>query len=95
MFSTLEAPNLASVLKFDDFVCFTRLTKRIAEKMAEIARPTPQQLVDSLSFTDVSRFNGLKAGRKRNALSGRIKTIYGLDDATANWIADTFIDSLA
>jgi hypothetical protein len=88
--ATLEAPNPPTSLSFDDFIYFSRLTKLIAEKLCEIATPTTDHLVHQFSL---KRFKRLEKNptRMRNAVIGRLRTEYGMDSATAGWIADELL----
>lgn len=83
----LNAPSPPASLSFDDFICFSRLTKLIAENLCKIATPTTEYLVQQFSL---KRFKRLEKNpkRMRNAVIGQLRTQYGMDTATAGWIAD-------
>ena len=97
LFGSVKAPNRPEELSFDDFVFFSRLAKTIAEKICLISKPAQEDWNRLVSPTDFKRFKRLskKPGRMRHAVAGRIKTVYGMDDLTAKWIADELCGSLA
>jgi hypothetical protein len=86
-FAQLNAPNLPEVLNFDDFLCFTRISKLIAEALTMHATPSVDILVKT---TDASHANYLQSrpDRRRNAVQERIRRHYGLDRKTAQYIAE-------
>jgi hypothetical protein len=93
-FGSLKAPNPPSEVGFDDFIFFSRLTKLIAEKLCRIAEPPLDHWVRKFPL---GRFKRLEKNpsRMRNAVTGRLRTEYGMDTATAQWIADELCGSLA
>lgn len=94
LFRTLAAPNLPDKLAFDDFVLFSRLTKLVAEQMCYIASPPPEHWTKSAAFRKFKRFQK-NPQRMQNAISGKLRTDYGMDEPTARWIAGNIYDSLA
>lgn len=88
-YATVKAPNRPEDLSFDDFIFFSRLTKDLAEKLCEVARP-PEEHWFTAFHASLGRFKRLSLNPKRmkNAISGRLRTEYGMDDSTANWIAE-------
>jgi hypothetical protein len=93
-FDSVKAPNRPDELCFDDFVLFSRLTKKLAEKLCRIAEPPADHWLRSFP---VNRFKRLEQNpiRMKNAVSGRLRTEYGMDAATAMWIAEEICGSLA
>jgi len=93
-FGAVKAPHRPSELCFDDFVLFSRLTKEIAERLCRIAEPPTDHWLRSFP---VRRFKRLEKNpvRMKNAVGGRLRTEYGMDAATAIWIADEICGSLA
>ncbi len=94
LFASLSVPNPPDKLNFDDFIFFSRLTKMIAERICQISQPPSDHWLRVMPLT---RFKRLKTNpkRMRNAVAGRLKTHYGMDDATAKWISDELCGSLA
>ena len=93
-FRSVKAPNPPGHLGFDDFILFSRVTKLIAERLCEIATPPLahwEHAFPLASFKHLSK----NSSRMRNAVVGRLRTEYGMDTATAQWIADGLCDSLA
>jgi hypothetical protein len=88
--ASLNAPSPPTSLAFDDFICFSRLTKLIAEKLCKIAAPTTEYLAQQFCL---KRFRRLEENpkRMRNAVIGRLRTQYGMDVTTAGWIADELL----
>ena len=93
-FDSLNAPNPPADVCFDDFIFFSRLTKLIAEKLCRIAEPPLDHWVRKFPL---GRFKRLEKNpsRMRNAVTGRLRTEFGMDTATAQWIADELCGSLA
>jgi len=97
LFRAVKAPNRPENLNFDDFVFLSRLTKTIAEKICRIAEPGQEHWNRLMTEKTFKRFKRLSNNpdRMRNAVTGRIKTEYGMDESTAKWIANELCDSLA
>lgn len=93
-FSSVNAPNPPANMCFDDFIFFSRLTKLIAEKLCVIATPPLDHWVRNFPLVRFKRLS-MNTTRMRNAVSGRLRTQYGMDTATANWIAEELCGSLA
>ena len=90
LYKLLKAPNPPTGLVFDDFIFFSRLTKRVAEELCSMARPSPDHWK---GFVDLKPFKKFQQDpeRMKNAISGKIRTDYGLDPSTADWIADNIM----
>lgn len=93
-FRLVKAPNLPGHLGFDDFILFSRVTKSIAEKLCEIATPPLKHWEHAFPLAGFKHLS-TNSSRMRNAVMGRLRTEYGMDTATAQWIADGLCDSLA
>jgi hypothetical protein len=91
---SVKAPNPPGHLGFDDFILFSRVTKLIAERLCEIATPPLEHWEHAFTL---ARFKHLSTNstRMRNAVMGRLRTEYGMDTPTAQWIADELCGSLA
>jgi hypothetical protein len=94
MFRSVNAPNPPDGMCFDDFIYFSRLTKLIAEKLCRIAQPPLDHWTQNFPLLRFKRLS-MNPSRMRNAVAGRLRTQYGMDTATANWIADEICGSLA
>ena len=94
MFQRLAAPNQPDSLAFDDFLLFSRLTKLVAEKMCLIAAPPSEHWTKCGEFRKYKKLQN-NPNRMRNAISGKLRTDYGMDEPTARWIAGNIYDSLA
>lgn len=90
LYKSLPAPNAPDALTFDDFIFFSRLTKRVAEELSLMARPPSDHWRE---FVDVRPFKKFQQDRARmkNAISGKIRTDYGIEIVTANWIAENIM----
>jgi hypothetical protein len=90
----LTAPNKPNQINFDDFILFSRVTKLIADRLCAISAP-PQNHWES-AF-DIKPFQHLRNNSKRfrNAVIGKLRTDYGMDDETSKWISKNICDSLA
>jgi hypothetical protein len=91
-FKALVAPNKPEQLTFDDFVCFTRITKKVAERLCSISKPANGHWHSTFD-TAIKRFRRLSQNpeRMRNSIAGRLRTEFGMDIATAQWIAEEII----
>lgn len=87
-FGPVAAPNKPGSLTFDDFILFSRLTKYVAERLSLLARPPDDHWINTLS-SDMKRFRRLRMNptRMKNSIAGRLRTEYGIDAPTADWIA--------
>lgn len=87
------APNAPDRLTFDDFVLFSRITKAVAERLCMLATPTDEDFRRLLQ-SDLKRFKRFenKPARMVNAVSCHLRTIYGLDEETAKWLASGVCD---
>lgn len=90
LYKLLKSPNPPAELVFDDFILFSRLTKRVAEALCTMARPPDDHWKD---FLDLRPFKKLEKDpeRMKNAISGKIRTDYGMEAPTANWIAENIM----
>ena len=93
-FGSLNAPNPPAHVSFDDFIFFSRLTKLIAKKLCRIAEPPLDHWVRNFPLARFKRLQ-MNPSRMRNAVTGRLRTAYGMDEPTAKWIADELCGSLA
>ncbi len=94
-YASVKAPNPPEDLSFDDFIFFSRLTKDLGEKLCEVAKPPEDHWINALqaSFGRFKRL-ALNQERMKNAISGRLRTEFGMDAITANWIADEIQENL-
>ena len=90
LYNLLKAPNPPTSLVFDDFIFFSRLTKRVAEELCTMARPSPDHWKEYVDLRPFKKFQQ-DPKRMKNAISGKIRTDYGLDTSTANWIAENIM----
>lgn len=90
LFTTVTAPHPPERLNFDDFIFFSRLTKLIAEKICNISKPPLEHWENSISITRFKKFQNDPV-RMRNAISGSLRTEFGMDDATAKWITEELL----
>lgn len=87
-YSKISGPSKPDLLNFDDFILFSRLTKHIAHRICEVAMPTENKWLMAFQ-KDSKRFMRLKKNPDRmiNAIAGRLRTEYGMDNANSLWIA--------
>lgn len=88
---SLVAPNPIEALTFDDFVLFTRVVKKIADKLNALALPTYDLLKKQFPL-EAYRKRIVKSERLRNAICGRLRTEFGLDSDSAAEIRDEILD---
>ena len=93
-FRSVNAPNSPLEVCFEDFIFFSRLTKLIAQRLCQIAAPALDHWAQNFPL---ARFKRLEKNpsRMRNAVIGSLRTEFGMDTATAKWIADEICGSLA
>jgi hypothetical protein len=90
----LNAPNLPNLLNFDDFILFSRVTKLVAERFCVLGKPADDSW---LSTFDMKPFRALLNNKRRlkNAVSGKLRTDFGMSSEAAEWISTNLCDSLA
>lgn len=90
----LVAPNCPNALNFDDFILFSRVTKLVAERLNDLGTPSQDSWVSTF---DLKPFKSLlkKPDRMRNAVSGKLRTEFGMNHEAAEWISKNLCDSLA
>jgi hypothetical protein len=90
MFSSSSTPHAPEELDFDDFMLFSRLTKFIASKISEISKPPDKHWLNNFSLTRFKKLENNPA-RMSLAICGSLRTEYGMDEATAQRIAQQLI----
>lgn len=90
----LPATNGPDALTFDDFICFSRVTKLIAAKLCSMGAPTTDHWLTAFPVGRFKRFLN-KPGRMKNSIAGHLRTEYGMDVSDARWIAEEIYGSLA
>jgi hypothetical protein len=90
----LRAPNPPNSLTFDDFILFSRITKLVAERFCVMGKPSEDAWVNTF---DMKPFRPLmnKPRRLKNAVAGKLRTDFGMNQETAEWISSNLCDSLA
>lgn len=88
--TSCDAPNEPEKLTFDDFVLFTRVVKKIAERLNTLATPDYQRLIDRFPLQRFKK-TSTKPARLRNAVCGHLRTEYGLDQPSAEEIRDQIL----
>jgi len=91
---TCAAPNRPKCLTFDDFLLFTRVTKKIADKLNQLVTPSVAELKKKCRWEDFKPLL-LNPTRMKNAITGRLRTEFGLDEDTATTIAQDIVGSQA
>jgi len=92
--SPLPPTNSPDALTFDDFICFSRVTKLIAESLCSMERPSESHWLAKFPIAQFKRFM-TKPERMRNSIAGYLRTMYGMDARDAGWIAEELYGSLA
>lgn len=92
--SPLPPTNRPDALTFDDFICFSRVTKLIAEKICSMEKPPADHWLAVFPIARFKRFM-TKPERMKNSIVGYLRTEYGMDSANARWIAEELYGSLA
>jgi hypothetical protein len=92
--SPLPPTNLPDALTFEDFICFSRVTKLIAEKICSMEKPTDNHWLAAFPMARFKRFI-TKPERMQNSIAGYLRTEFGMDSANARWIAEELYGSLA
>ena len=93
-FESILAPNPPEKLTFHDFIFFSRLTKHIAEKISLIAQPSADHWLQTFATAKFRKYSNNR-DRMRNAVILSLRTDYGMDEHTAQWLAEQLCDSLA
>lgn len=87
-FSRINAPNTFESVEFDDFILFTRVVKRLAEKLSQAVRPSDAEIVEmvrkhnangahNVNFKSLYRLKQ-NSERLERAISSMLRTLYGL-----------------
>jgi hypothetical protein len=92
--SPLPATNRPDDLTFDDFICFSRVTKLIAEKLCSLETPSESHWLAEFPMARFKRFM-TKPERLQNSIAGYLRTEFGMDAKSARWIAEKLYGSLA
>lgn len=92
--SPLPPTNSPYALTFDDFICFSRVTKLIAEKICSMEKPPDNHWLAAFPMARFKRFM-TKPERMQNSIAGYLRTEFGMDSANARWIAEELYGSLA
>lgn len=90
----LPATKPPDALTFDDFICFSRIAKLIAEKLCSLATPTDSHWLTNFPVDRFKRFL-TNPKRMQNAIAGLLRTDFGMDKQDAQWIAEELYGSLA
>ena len=90
-YSRLDAPNGFKKLGFDDFILYSRASKRLAEDLCLVGKPTEEQMVTLVreyahSSGEQARLIN-KPMRLRAKLAGFLRTQYSLEPYEAGTIA--------
>lgn len=88
--TTCDAPHEPEKLTFDDFVLYTRVVKKIADRLNTLATPNYERLIARFPL---QRFRNRTTNpqRLRNAVCGHLRTEFGLDIASAEAIRDEIV----
>jgi hypothetical protein len=88
-FSRMNSPNTFESVEFDDFILFTRVVKKLAEKLSQAVRPSDADIVEMVRKhnengahnVNFKKFHHLKQNSERleRAISSLLRTLYGLD----------------
>jgi len=103
-FSRLNAPHSFGAVDFDDFVLFTRIVKRLAEKLCQAVRPTNDEIVEMIrkhnehAAFDVN-FKKLRRRKQnpdqlRRAVTNLLRTLYSLDSDESAPIVESLMRGL-
>lgn len=94
VFGTTPGPNRPEMLTFDDFILFSRITKHLGGMLCEAGKLPVERWSGKV---DLKKFQRLKKNkqRMRNAIIGRLRTEYGMDEEMAGEITCQLEDSLA
>ena len=90
----LPATNRPDELTFEDFICFSRVTKLIAEKLCSLEKPSDSHWFTNFPIARFKRFM-TKPERMQNSIAGYLRTEFGMDAREAGWIAEELYGSLA
>jgi hypothetical protein len=103
-FSRLNAPHSFGAVDFDDFVLFTRVVKRLAEKLCQAVRPTDDEIVEMIekhnehaafgvSFKKLRR-RKQNPDQLRRAVTNLVKTLYSLKSDESAPIVESLVRGL-
>jgi hypothetical protein len=90
----LPTTNRPDELTFDDFICFSRVTKLIAERLCSLEKPSGSHWLTQFPIARFKRFM-TKPERMQNSIAGYLRTEFGMDARDAGWIAEELCGSLA
>jgi hypothetical protein len=103
-YSRLSAPHASESVDFDDFILFSRVSKRLALQFCEVLRPTNARIAEMLKEQSEALGLGInlnKLGRiKQNAhqlrrtISNLLRTLYSLESQEADPIVDILVVGL-
>lgn len=103
-YKRLTAPNASDTVNFDDFILFSRISKRLASAFCVELRPTDARIAEMLkekSEASEFGFKFSKLGRirqnerqLRRTLANCLRTLYSLDRDEAQPIVDILIAGL-
>ena len=82
----LPPVNPPEELNFDDFICFSRITKLIAEKICSMEKPPDDHWYSVIPMARFRRFT-TKPERMKNSIAGYLSTEFGIDSENSRWIA--------
>jgi hypothetical protein len=103
-YSRLSAPHASQSVDFDDFILFSRVSKRLALQLCEVLRPTDARIAEMLKEQSEALTLGVnlnKLGRikqnphqLRRTISNLLRTLYSLESHEADPIVDIMVEGL-
>jgi hypothetical protein len=103
-YARLSAPHAVDSVDFDDFILFSRVSKRLASNFCLEWRPTDKRIAEMLkeqsesseSGIDFSRLGRIKQneGQLRRTVSNGLRTMYSIEHDEAEPIVDILVGGL-
>lgn len=78
-YKVTNAPNAIDSINFEDFILFTKVTKKIGRILCELSKPGSKDLIKTL---DLKSFRKLRNNRSRleKSISSELRTRYSLNE---------------
>jgi hypothetical protein len=76
-YSGLSAPNSFDNINFDDFILYSRATKKLALKLCDFGKPQLEEIVDLVNIGKYEKFSN-KIKRKNKAITMELRSSYGM-----------------
>lgn len=95
----LNAPSIYNELSFDDFILFSRVCKKIAEKFCDIGKPTESEMIDIIKHIYHKKYKKelitvLAKSNNKKRLLNSLKTILRIEHGLTPVEAEKSLNSI-